>query len=126
MAELRLLNTQQQPEGTSSKLRASGPACVAETPSSSLGEEGCGGEEQQEEEYLHVVAVLARQLQGQLTSGPGTAIPQPADFRGQLRVLDTEARGEGWDGAGSPSATRGGEREGEGERRKRRGKMKLE
>lgn len=68
---------------------------------------GLWGGEQQEEEYLHVVAVLARQLQGQLTSGPGTAIPQPADFRGQLRVLDTGGGG-GWRRA---SVTGGGERE---------------
>lgn len=44
----------------------------------------------QQDVYLHVVVVLARQLHGQLTFGLGTPIPQPADFRGQLQVLDRE------------------------------------
>lgn len=69
-----------------------------------------------QEVYLHVVLVLARQLHGQLTLGLGTAIPQPADFRGQLQLLDREVRGEVWDGTGPRSATRGGEREPERER----------
>lgn len=60
-----------------------------------------GSGEKGQEVYLHVVVVLARQLHGQLTFGLGTAIPQPADFRGQLQLLDKEGQGEVWDSAGS-------------------------
>lgn len=69
----------------------------------------------QQDVYLHVVVVFARQLHGQLTFGLGTPIPQPADFRGQLQVLDREDIYHRWDGAGSRSATAGAQEEGRGE-----------
>lgn len=73
--------------------------------------EGEGTARLLQEVYLHVVVVPARQLQLQLTFGPGTAIPQPADLRGQLHLVDKEVQGR----CGTARATTERERGGRGE-----------
>lgn len=60
--------------------------------------------------YLDVIVVLARQLHGQFTFGPGTAFPQPTYFRRELQVLDRDRRGMRGGGGELRLAMKGKER----------------